>query len=420
MDKKTENYLKKIAEFEEMDLNELLDGIKNGEIVYFKNKLRNTKPIAVGKGLTVKVNANIGTSMRCNDIKLELKKVKICEEAGADAIMDLSTGGDLDSIRKAILSETSLPLGTVPIYEVAYDIMVKKKKGIEKMEFSQFLEVMEKQAEQGIDFMTIHCGITNNSIRRLESKKRIMGIVSRGGALLVEWMKKNKKENLLYENFHKILKVAKKYNIVLSLGDGLRPGSTLDATDGPQIEELITLGELVMECRKEGVQVIVEGPGHIPINQIETNIKLEKALCHQAPFYVLGPLVTDIGAGYDHIVSAIGGAWAAYFGADFLCYVTPAEHLHLPDLEDVRMGVIASKIAAHSANLARGKKRAWELEKRMAENRFNLNWEGQIQSALDSVKVKKVLKEKRQNKKEPCSMCGDLCSIKTSERSLKR
>jgi len=420
MDKRTKDYLKKIAELEEIGFEQLIKGVQEGKIVYFKNKLRDTRPIAVGENLTVKVNANIGTSMKCSDIALELKKVKVCEEAGADAIMDLSTGGDLDEIRKAILNETDLPLGTVPIYEVAFEIMVKQKKGIEKMEFTHFLEVMEKQAEQGVDFMTIHCGITQNSIKRLENKKRIMGVVSRGGSLLVEWMKKNKKENPLYENFQDILKIAKKYNVVLSLGDGLRPGSTLDATDGPQIEELITLGELVLECRKKGVQVIVEGPGHVPINQIETNIKLEKALCYEAPFYVLGPLVTDIGAGYDHIVSAIGGAWAAYFGADFLCYVTPAEHLHLPDIEDVRIGIIASKIAAHAADLAKGKKRAWNMEKKMSENRFKLNWEGQIKSALDPVKVRSVLEKEKQNTKEPCSMCGELCSIKTSERSFKK
>lgn len=420
MDKRTKDYLKKIAELEEIGFEQLIKEVQEGKIVYFKNKLRDTRPIAVGENLTVKVNANIGTSMKCSDIALELKKAKVCEEAGADAIMDLSTGGDLDEIRKAILNETDLPLGTVPIYEVAFEIMVKQKKGIEKMEFTHFLEVMEKQAEQGVDFMTIHCGITQNSIKRLENKKRIMGVVSRGGSLLVEWMKKNKKENPLYENFQDILKIAKKYNVVLSLGDGLRPGSTLDATDGPQIEELITLGELVLECRKKGVQVIVEGPGHVPINQIETNIKLEKALCYEAPFYVLGPLVTDIGAGYDHIVSAIGGAWAAYFGADFLCYVTPAEHLHLPDIEDVRIGIIASRIAAHAADLAKGKKRAWNMEKKMSENRFKLNWEGQIKSALDPVKVRSVLEKEKQNTKEPCSMCGELCSIKTSERSFKK
>ncbi len=414
------DYLTKIASCEGIPKLQLLDGIKEGKIVYFKNSKRQTRPTAIGDNLTVKVNANIGTSMKCSDIKLELKKVKICEEAGADTIMDLSTGGNLDAIRKAILNETDLPVGTVPIYEVAYDIMVKKGKGIESMDISQFLEVMEKQAEQGVDFMTIHCGITLNSIKRLANKKRVMGVVSRGGALLVEWMKKKNKENPLYEHFDKILEIAKKYNIVLSLGDGLRPGSTLDATDGPQVDELITLGELVLKCRQMGVQVIVEGPGHVPINQIEINIKLEKALCYNAPFYVLGPLVTDIGTGYDHIVSAIGGAWAAYFGADFLCYVTPAEHLHLPKPEDVREGIIASKIAAHAGDLARGKKMAWEKEKKMSEYRFALDWEGQIRSAIDAFKVRKIVEREKQNKKEPCSMCGELCSIKTSERSLKK
>jgi len=414
------DYLAKIANSEGISRIQLLDGIKEGKIVYFKNTKRETRPTAIGENLTVKVNANIGTSMKCSDIKLELKKVKVCEEAGADTIMDLSTGGNLDNIRKAILNETDLPVGTVPIYEVAYDIMVKKGKGIESMDISQFLEVMEKQAEQGVDFMTIHCGITQNSIKRLANKKRVMGVVSRGGALLVEWMKKRNQENPLYEHFDKILNIAKKYNIVLSLGDGLRPGSTLDATDGPQVDELITLGELVLKCRQMGVQVIVEGPGHVPINQVEINIKLEKALCYNAPFYVLGPLVTDIGTGYDHIVSAIGGAWAAYFGADFLCYVTPAEHLHLPKLEDVREGIIASKIAAHAADLARGKKMAWEKEKKMSEYRFALDWEGQIRSAMDTFKVRKIVEREKQNKKQPCSMCGELCSIKTSERSLKK
>lgn len=414
-----EAYLKAVAKKEDVTISFLKENLNKGKIVIFKNKNRDTRPIAVGYGMSVKVNANIGTSQRYSDVKLELEKVHICEEVGVDTIMDLSTGGDLKGIRKAILNETDLPLGTVPIYEVANDIIVKKNKGIEMMSFSQFLDVMENQAEEGVDFMTIHCGLTRNTLERLKKRKRFMGVVSRGGALLVEWMEKNGKENPLYEYFDKILKVAKKYNIVLSLGDGLRPGSTLDATDGAQIEELIILGELVSLCFKAGVQVIVEGPGHVPLNQIETNVRLQKSLCHNAPFYILGPLVTDIGAGYDHIVSAIGGALAAYYGADFLCYVTPAEHLHLPSAEDVRQGVIASKIAAHAADLARGIKSAWEKEKKMSQARYNLDWHGQIKNALDPKKVETVLKKEKQHSKEPCSMCGDLCSIKTSCRSLK-
>jgi len=416
MKNELEGVLKQVAEEEAFSVQEVSRLFREGMIAVFGNKKRKIKPVAVGQGLRVKVNANIGTSNKCSSIKKELEKVTVCEEAGADAIMDLSTGGNLSKIRQEILSTTKLPVGTVPIYEVACEVLVKKKKGIESMEFNQFRDVVEKQAEEGVDFMTIHCGLTYNALERLEKAKRSMEVVSRGGSLLVEWMKKNKKENPLYENFDELMKIAKKYNIVLSLGDGLRPGSTLDATDGPQIEELIILGELVDVCRKNGVQVIVEGPGHVPLNQIETNIKLQKSLCKGAPFYVLGPLVTDIGAGYDHIVSAIGGALAAYAGADFLCYVTPAEHLRLPDLEDVREGVIASKLAAHAADLARGNKLAWEKEKKMAKARYALNWKEQVNAAIFPDKAKKVLGEILE-RDEPCSMCDELCAIKTSKRS---
>ncbi len=415
MDKRLENMLKDVAVDEAVSFEKLVDSFKNGSVAVFKNYNRKTKPTAVGEGLKVKVNANIGTSNRCSDINKELEKVAVCEEAGADAIMDLSTGGDLDKIRREILAATRLPVGTVPIYEVAYEIMFKKKKGIENMEFGQFLEVVEKQAEEGVDFMTIHCGLTYSAIERLERSKRHMGVVSRGGSLILEWMKKNRRENPLYENFHDLIKIARKHNVVLSLGDGLRPGSTLDATDGPQIEELIVLGELVEVCRREGVQVIVEGPGHVPLNLVETNMKLQKVLCKGAPFYVLGPLVTDIAAGYDHLVSAIGGALAAYFGADFLCYVTPAEHLRLPDLEDVREGIIASKIAAHAADLARGNKVAWQREKKMAKARYALNWKEQVAAAISPEKAKAVLGEILDSD-EPCTMCDELCAIKTSKR----
>ncbi|GAB4432166.1 MAG: phosphomethylpyrimidine synthase [bacterium] len=416
MDKMTENLLKQVADEEGVELKTLVNSFKEGKVAVFKNIKRDIKPVAVGEGLRVKVNANIGTSKRCSNIKKELEKVAVCEEAGADAIMDLSTGGDLSRIRKEIIASSRLPIGTVPIYELACDLLVKKKKGIESMDFQHFLDIMEKQAEEGVDFMTIHCGLTYHAIERLDRAKRSMGVVSRGGSLIVEWMKKNKKENPLYENFDELMKVAKRYNIVLSLGDGLRPGSTLDATDRPQIDELIILGELVDMCRKEGVQVIVEGPGHVPLNQIETNIKLQKSLCKGAPFYVLGPLVTDIGAGYDHLVSAIGGALAAYFGADFLCYVTPAEHLRLPDLEDVREGVVAAKIAAHAADLARGNRLAWEREKKMAKARYDLNWKEQVNAAISPKKAKAVLGDILSSD-EPCTMCDELCAIKTSKRA---
>lgn len=416
MNKMPENLLKQVADEEIVEFENLVNSFKEGKVAVFKNIKRKIKPVAVGEGLRVKVNANIGTSNRCSSIKKELEKVAVCEDAGADAIMDLSTGGDLSKIRQEIIASSRLPIGTVPIYELACDLLVKKKKGIERMDFQHFLDVMEKQAEEGVDFMTIHCGLTYHAIERLDRAKRSMGVVSRGGSLIVEWMKKNKKENPLYENFEELMKVAKKYSIVLSLGDGLRPGSTIDATDRPQIDELIVLGELVDMCRKEGVQVIVEGPGHVPLNQIETNIKLQKSLCKGAPFYVLGPLVTDIGAGYDHLVSAIGGAIAAYFGADFLCYVTPAEHLRLPDLEDVREGVIAAKIAAHAADLARGNRVAWEKEKKMAKARYDLNWKEQVNAAISPKKAKGVLGDIL-NSDEPCTMCDELCAIKTSKRA---
>lgn len=404
-----------IAKKECVDKKIVEKGVKEGSIVIVKNNKRNIEPLGIGAPLTVKINANIGTSEKNCNFKEEIKKVKICEEFGADAIMDLSTGGDLKKIRKEILSITKLPVGTVPIYEIAHNLLVKKKVGFEKMDIKNFLEIVEEQAESGVDFMTIHAGLTRNCVERLKKNKRILGVVSRGGSLLVEWMEKNNKENPLYEHFDDILKIMKKYNTAVSLGDGIRPGSTIDATDAGQISELIILGELVKRCREFGVPAIVEGPGHIPINQIETNIKLQKALCHNAPFYVLGPLVTDIAAGYDHISAAIGSAWAGYFGADFLCYVTPAEHLKLPSLEDVKEGIIALKISAHSADLARGNNLAWEKEKKMALARRRLDWDKQVELTFNKEKTRKMLGDKL-HKEDPCTMCGDLCAIKTSDR----
>ncbi len=410
-----EELIRLISEDEEISPEEIRQGIHEGSIILVKNIKRDIKPLAIGKPLSVKINANIGTSHYSVDIEEELKKLEICEKFGADAVMDLSTGGDLKKIRKEILSATKLPLGTVPIYEIAYELMVKKGMAIEKMDIDVFLEVIEEQAAEGVDFMTIHAGLTRECVKRLKNRKRTLGVVSRGGSLLVEWMEKHNKENPLYEHFDRILDIAKKYNVTMSLGDGLRPGSTLDATDGGQIQELIILGELVRACREKGVPVMVEGPGHVPIDQIETNIKLEKNLCDNAPFYVLGPLVTDIGAGYDHITAAIGGAWAAYFGADFLCYVTPAEHLSLPTAEDVKEGVIALKLAAHSADLARGNKKAWRRELEMSRARRELNWERQVSFTLNPQKAKNMLGD-RIKSESPCSMCGDLCAIKTSGR----
>ncbi len=404
-----------VAKKEQVDISILEKGLEEGSIVIVKNKQRDIEPLGIGFPLSVKINANIGTSERHCDIKEELKKVKVSEEFGAHAIMDLSTGGDLKKIRKEILSQTKLPLGTVPIYEIAYDLIVKKNVGFEKMDIKNFLEVLEEQAESGVDFMTIHAGLTRHCVERLKKNKRILGVVSRGGSLLVEWMEKNNKENPLYEHFEDILRIMKKYSVAISLGDGLRPGSTLDATDASQISELIILGELVKKSRELAVPAIVEGPGHVPINQIETNIKMQKYLCHNAPFYVLGPLVTDIAAGYDHISAAIGASWAAYFGADFLCYVTPAEHLKLPTAEEVKEGVIALRLAAHSADLARANKLAWEKEKEMALARRKLDWQRQASLTFNPKKAKDMLGDKL-SQEEPCTMCGDLCAIKTSDR----
>jgi phosphomethylpyrimidine synthase len=382
------------------------------------NRHKNFTPKGVGKGLSVKVNANIGTSPERVDVKEELKKLKMACDAGADAVMDLSTGGNLDEIRKIIMAEAGIPIGTVPIYQAAVET-VKKKKPITKMEPDDIFEVIEKHGIDGVDFITVHCGVTQNSLARLKKQGRITDIVSRGGAFLAEWMIINKKENPLYEQFDRLIKIAKKYDMTLSLGDGLRPGCIADATDRGQIEELVILGELCAEALENGVQVMVEGPGHVPINQIETNMVLQKRLCNEAPFYVLGPIVTDIAPGYDHITSAIGGALAGYYGADFLCYVTPSEHLGLPTPQDVRDGVIVTKIAAHAADLARGSEKALARDKAMATYRKALDWNGQIKCAIDPDKIRQFRKE-RNLTDDVCSMCGEFCSMKRMKDYLKK
>ena len=382
------------------------------------NRHKNFTPKGVGKGLSVKVNANIGTSPERVDIKEELKKLKMACDAGADAVMDLSTGGNLDEIRKIIMAEAGIPIGTVPIYQAAVET-VKKKRPITQMEPDDIFEVIEKHGVDGVDFITVHCGVTQNSLARLKKQGRITDIVSRGGAFLAEWMIINKKENPLYEQFDRLIKIAKKYDMTLSLGDGLRPGCIADATDRGQIEELVILGELCAEALENGVQVMVEGPGHVPINQIETNMVLQKRLCNEAPFYVLGPIVTDIAPGYDHITSAIGGALAGYYGADFLCYVTPSEHLGLPTPQDVWDGVIVTKIAAHAADLARGSEKAFARDKAMATYRKALDWNGQIKCAIDPDKIRQFRKD-RNLTDDVCSMCGEFCSMKRMKDYLKK
>jgi phosphomethylpyrimidine synthase len=391
-------------------------GLVDGTIVICRNvNHRAIKPLAIGKGLRTKVNANIGTSKDHMDLKLELKKLKTAVEAGADAVMDLSTGGNLAAIRKKVMKESAVAIGTVPIYQAAVK-MIKNGKAISEMTADDIFAVIEENGKDGVDFITVHCGVTRLSVAALKSQKRILGIVSRGGSMTANWMDCNKKENPLYEDYGRLLEIAHRYDMVLSLGDGLRPGAIDDATDQAQLQELIILGALAARARTAGVQVMIEGPGHVPLTEIVTNIKLQKEICNNAPFYVLGPLPTDIAPGYDHITSAIGGAIAGAAGADFLCYVTPAEHLRLPTLNDVRDGVIAARIAAHIADIAKGVKGARERDRKMSQCRNNFDWQGQMDLSIDPQKTVSLLEKSKSAKDEGCTMCGELCAIKLGKK----
>ncbi len=403
--------LRKVARDENISLELLKEEIDKGRIVILKNKAHpHIRPIAVGKGLRTKINANLGTSPDFVDFKMELKKLEIAIKHGADAVMDLSTGGDIRSLRLQMLKKTSIPLGTVPIYEAVCNL-AKRGKSLEEMTPDELFDVIQDHIESGVDFITVHCGLTLRALPVIEGKKRLTGIVSRGGSFLYRWMKHNKKENPLYEEYDKLLDMAKEYNVTLSLGDGLRPGSVSDSTDRTQVEELLVLGELVQRARGKGVQAMVEGPGHIPIHEVEANVLLEKKLCDEAPFYVLGPLVIDCAPGYDHIVSAIGGAIAGAAGADFLCYVTPSEHLTLPDLQDVRDGVIASRIAAHAADLAKGVYKAEKLDEEISRARKVFNWDKVISLSLDPEKAREK-RGKVNGDYKKCGMCGEYCAMR--------
>ncbi|HOJ49813.1 MAG TPA: phosphomethylpyrimidine synthase ThiC [Spirochaetota bacterium] len=401
--------MKTVAENEGVKENEILNNIKEGTVVILKNKVHNIKPIGIGKNLSIKINANIGTSPYDFNLAKEIEKLKIAEKYGSDTVMDLSVGGDIDKTRKILIKEAKIPFGTVPIYQAFADIL-KAGKNIEDLKITDFLKVLQKHAEDGVDFVTIHAGLTRKALEA--SKKRKMPIVSRGGALLGEWMSKNNCENFLYEYYDDILDILKEYDIVISLGDGLRPGCIDDATDEAQLMELFVLGELTERAWDKGVQVMVEGPGHVPYNQIESNIILQKRICKGAPFYILGPLVTDIAAGYDHIAGAIGAALAARAGADFLCYLTPAEHLSLPSVEDVREGVIASKIVSHAIDLIRGNFKAIERNKKMSEARRNLDWDAMFKHVLDPEKAREYREKSKIGEHIECTMCGDFCSVK--------
>ena len=385
--------------------------IAEGKVVIPANvNHKNLEPMGIGEGMTTKINANIGTSLDFPDQAREIEKMETAVRYGAHTIMDLSTGGKVDEIRRQILSRCSVPLGTVPIYQVATETIAKRK-AIVDMNIDDILDVIRRQAEDGVDFMTIHAGLTLHAVERIKKQNRLMGVVSRGGSFLTAWIMKNQKENPFYEHFDKILDIAEEYDVTMSLGDALRPGSLYDATDRPQIDELIILGELVDRCRERGVQVMVEGPGHVPLDQIVTNVKLEKRLAHGAPFYVLGPLVTDVAPGYDHIVGAIGGAIAASAGADYLCYVTPAEHLGLPGPDEVRQGVIASLIAAHAADIMKFPGRALQWADKMSQARRSLDWKAQRELAIDPDRFDEI-RNKYKSSSDACSMCGDLCALK--------
>ncbi len=409
--------IKHVAEKEGVEADLIIQGLAKGEITIPANVNHiNLIPCGIGKGLRTKVNANIGTSSDFCDLNAELRKLQTAIDFGADTVMDLSTGGDISAIRKAIMSASTVPVGTVPIYQTGIEA-IENRGAIVNMSVDEIFAVIEEHAKDGVDFMTVHCGVTQESLARLKKQGRTTDIVSRGGAFLIGWMLHNDKENPLYQYYDRLLDLALEYDFALSLGDGLRPGCLADATDRAQIEELIILGELVDRAREAGVQTMIEGPGHLPLNQISTNVQLEKSLCRGAPFYVLGPLVTDVGAGYDHITAAIGGATAAAAGADFLCYVTPTEHLSLPSVEDVKAGVIASRIAAHAADIVKGVKGAKEWDEQMSRARKALDWKTQAKLSLDP-ELSQQIHSKIPASGATCSMCGKYCAMAIVEKYL--
>ena len=398
----------------------LRQGIAAGSIIICHNeKHRHGRPLAVGAGLRTKINANIGTSSDNTDLAKELEKARVAVAAGADAIMDLSTGGPVDDIRRAIVAETDSCIGSVPLYQAAVDTVRKKGKPIVEMTVDEIFEGIIKHLDDGVDFITVHCGVTRSTLERMDRQGRIMEVVSRGGSFTSAWMSHNDAENPLYEYFDRLLEIVRPYDACLSLGDGFRPGAVADATDRAQVQELSLLGELTQRAWKAGVQVMIEGPGHVPLNQVRTNIQLQKRLCNNAPFYVLGPLVPDIAPGYDHITCAIGGAIAAAAGADFLCYVTPTEHLCLPEVADVHEGVMACRVAAHAADLAKGSPGAWEQDAAMSRARKALDWETQYQLSIDPEKARRLRETSGVKDHGACTMCGEYCAYQMMEKRQK-
>jgi phosphomethylpyrimidine synthase len=404
-----------VAQQEGLTAETVREKVAAGVVVIPKNRNRNCQACGIGKGLKTKVNANIGTSPSHCDLKEELTKLDTAVAAGADAMMDLSTGGNLDTILQTILKHSPVIVGTVPVYKVVSKLMAQNKAAVE-MTSDDLMEEIEIQAKAGVDFITVHCGITQQSLSVLKNCDRIMGMVSRGGTFMAEWIIANKKENPLYAQYDRLLEICRQYDVTLSLGDGLRPGAIHDAEDRAQISEMLILGELARRARNAGVQVMIEGPGHVPLGYIAKDVQLQKRLCDNAPYYVLGPLPTDIAPGYDHLVGAVGGAIAAASGADFLCYLTPAEHLHLPTIQDVHDGVMATRIAAHIGDLEKGLPGASDWDRTMSLARRKFDWDTMYSQAIDPQLARKRRMQTEDHHRDVCTMCGDLCAIKTFDR----
>jgi phosphomethylpyrimidine synthase len=403
--------LRVVARDEGVDADWLAGEVRAGRVVVLGQAGGQTKPLGIGNGLRVKVNANLGTSPDYPDLDAELRKLEAALAVGADTVMDLSTGGDLDAIRRAIRQHCPVPLGTVPIYQAAAEAEARYG-DFGRLPVSLLLEVIERHAADGVDFMTLHCGVTRAGLELIKQHGRLCGVVSRGGALLAHWMRVQGAENPLYEHYDDLLQICRRHKVAISLGDGLRPGALADASDAAQYHETMVIGELVLRARAAGVQVFVEGPGHMPLDQIEACVRLTKRLTYEAPFYVLGPLVTDIAPGYDHIVAAIGGAVCALAGGDFLCYVTPAEHLGLPQVSDVIQGVVAARIAAHAADVARGRPGARDWDDQMSRARAQRNWAAQAELAIDPGTVHRIRSERPPHDPDVCTMCGKFCSMR--------
>lgn len=403
--------MKKVAEDEKLDPEYVRKMVAKGYIAIPDNNQRETYAVGIGENLRTKVNATIGTSTDIVDLDQELEKAKVAEDAGADTLMELSIGGDLDHIRRTVLKNTKKPVGSVPIYQTAVEAIENKGSPI-FMEADDMLKNIEKQAKDGIDFMAIHCSVNRETLKRLKRQGRNCGLVSRGGSFLSSWMVENDAENPLYENFDQVLDIAEEYDVCLSMANAMRAGALTDSTDRAQVQELIVLGELVDRARERGVQTIIEGPGHIPLNEIETNINIQKKMCKNAPFYMLGPIVTDVAPAYDHIVSAIGAAQCARYGANFICYVTPAEHLALPDPQDVKEGVIATRIGAHAGDIAIDMERFGQDDIAMGEARKRLDWNDQYKLAMWPDDAKAIRDKRPPEADDTCTMCGNYCAIK--------